>query len=429
MGLFSRVAHNFMEGQRVQDEALSFIEHKVYERYGIRIDKNNSDPEARCTYLYDAVGFTPKTLNSIGSWGNAFFVRHNYPVMCLYDGTEDYKLDPDDHSKKLDGTASDISDSSYGGNAMAAFDCPIWMKFYEDENYTYFEVASEKLDDDFVDWPYIRANGTHASKIYYPMFEGTIIDSKLRSIAGVKASSNTTASEEQTAALANGTNWSIGDWSHHLWLTVLMTLMGKSTNVQATFGNGNMSGGYSAALFKTNGACMTEGQFYGTTGSSDPMKAFFIENVYANRWKRTLGFYNINGTYYIKNTPPYTVDETYDGYTSCGSVPSSNNYLKNLRIANGNPVPNVTSGDSASTYYSDYFYTDNNQKNMLLLGGDCHFGAICGPWCVYVYYGASIRYWGIGASPYLACPEIDGNVLVDANDNTIVDSNNNAILV
>ena len=391
--------------QSEQDNRINTLFGLLSEHYGIKIAKNNSDPEARCTYLYDAVGFTPKTLSSIGSWGNAFFVRHNYPVMCLFDGTEDYKLDPNDHSKKLDGTASDISDSSYGGNAMAVFDCPIWMKFYEDEDYTYFEVASEKLDNDFVDWPYIRANGTHASKIYYPMFEGTIIDSKLRSIAGVKATGSTTASQEQTAAQANGSNWSIGDWSHHLWLTVLMTLMGKSTNVQATFGNGNMSGGSSAASLKTNGECMAEGQFYGTTNNSDPMKAFYIENVYANRWKRTLGFYNIQGTYYIKNTPPYTVDETYDGYTNCGSVPSSGDYLKNLRIANGNPVPDVVSGASASTYYSDYFYTSNSHNNMLLLGCGCSAGAVCGPWYVGVYVRASYRLWAFGASPYLVCPE------------------------
>ena len=392
--------------QSAQDNRINTLFGLLSEHYGIKIDKNNSDPEARCTYLYDAVGFIPKTLNSIGSWENAFFVRHNYPVMCLFDGTEDYKLDPDDHSKKLDGTASDISDSSYGGNAMAVFDCPIWMKFYEDEDYTYFEVASEKLDDGFVDWPYIRANGTHASKIYYPMFEGTIISDKLRSIAGVKATSNTTASDEQTAALANGSNWSIGDWSHHLWLTVLMTLMGKSTNIQATFGNGNMSGGSSVSSFKTNGDCMSKGQFYGTTNNSDPMKAFYIENVYANRWKRTLGFYSIQGTYYIKNTPPYTVDETYDGYTSCGSVPSSSNYLKNLRITNGNPISDLTSGASASTYYSDYFYVNASQNRMLLLGGGCFNGASYGPWCLDVTNRASARAWTIGASPYLVCPEI-----------------------
>lgn len=216
--------------QAVQDAAYAVLRQDVdylkkqrHEHYGLKIDKANSDTSARITYLYDAVGFTPAHMDytngkfEYGSWKNAFFVKNNYPVMLKNDGSEDYRLDPDDHTKKLDGTASDISDLTYAGNAFSCFDCHIWMKFYEDENYQYIEVSNYKLDDDFNDYPYVRGDGTIADKIYYPMFPGYVdSNSKLRSMSGVKASSSTTTAQEVQHAENNGSIWSIGSRSYYL---------------------------------------------------------------------------------------------------------------------------------------------------------------------------------------------------------------------
>ena len=83
---------------------------KGVKRYGMKINKNDSNPATRCTYLFDAVGMTPAAMNysagrfDFGDWGDVFFVKNNYPAMVRYDGTEDYKLDPNDHTKKADGT-------------------------------------------------------------------------------------------------------------------------------------------------------------------------------------------------------------------------------------------------------------------------------------------------------------------------------------
>lgn len=385
------------------------------EHYGIRIDKNNPDPYERCTYLYDAEGITPKTpTNGAGGWSDAFFIRNNYPVMCLFNGTEDYKLDPLDHSKKLDGTASDVSNSAYQGNAMSCFDCHIWMKFYEDEDYTYIEITDRQLDNQFVDFPYIRANGSRADKIYYPMFEGTIVDGKLRSIAGEKPQSGTTVAEELAYAQANGSCWSIGDWSHHLWITCLMMLMGKTTDVNSAFGRGNAVGGYTTDSFKTNGVCMTSGQFYGTyLDSTDSMKAFYCEQLYANRMKRTLGLYNCNFLYYVKNTPPYTIDEPSEGYTECGDVPvmpgQAQFYVKNLKCAGGTLLP-AELGGSGITYYACYMHTGTSVAqpiNLAIVGGDCASGGTynAGAWAMWMVRKPSYTSWRVGASVYLTQPE------------------------
>ena len=80
--------------------------------YGFHIDSSESDPSSAVTYLRDAVGMTPAHMDFTnskflwGSWRDAFF--HPRPCMLKSDGTVDYYLDPDDYSKKYDGTASDV---------------------------------------------------------------------------------------------------------------------------------------------------------------------------------------------------------------------------------------------------------------------------------------------------------------------------------
>ena len=377
-------------------------------RYGIRINKNDNNPYNRIEYLYDAVGFTPAYMDyangrfEYGSWKNAFFVKNNYPVMLKSDGTEDYRLDPNDHSKRLDGTASDISDLTYDGNAFSCFDCHIWMKFYEDENYQYIEVANYKLDGDFKDYPYHRGNGNVSDKLYYPMYPGYVdSNSKLRSISGVRASSNTSSAEEVQRAENNGSIWSIESWSYHLWFHTLLLLMSKNFNSQAAFGNGNMSGGSSEASFKENGLLNTSGQFFGYNTGSDSIKAFYCENVWSNRWSRCLGMYDIKGVYKIKMVPPYTYDATYGDYDSLENptVPAYG-YLKDLSFDNSYGfVPKAVGG--SATYVGDYFYSNNSTSSLLLIGGGCTSGAYNGSWYLDLDTSASSRGWNVGASLYL----------------------------
>lgn len=54
---------------------------KGAKRYGLKINKNDSNPATRCTYLFDAVGMTPAAMNystgafDFGDWGDVFFVK------------------------------------------------------------------------------------------------------------------------------------------------------------------------------------------------------------------------------------------------------------------------------------------------------------------------------------------------------------------
>ena len=436
-----RLVTNFLNGQDLQDDRLGAVKtdlDSIYrklgmEHYGIKIDKNNSDTEARIEYMYDAVGFTPAVMDytngvfSYGSWANAFFIKNNYPAMYKFDGSEDYKLDPLDHSKREDGTASDVANVSYNGNAMSVFDCHIWMKFYEDENYQYLEVSNFKLDDDFKDYPYVRADGSQADKLFYPMYPGYVdSNNKLRSISGVVSTGSTTTAQEVQYASNCGESWSIGDWSHYLWLHSLMLLISKNFDSQTAFGQGNSSSGSKA----TNGTLNTKGQFFGYNTTSSSMKAFYQENVYANRFQRLLGFYNDQGVYKIKMVPPYTYDETFDGYTTVQSptVPSSD-YIKDLSFNSSYGILPKTIGGSSTTWVGDYTSSNNSQTNLLLAGGYYSYGSYCGSWYLRLNYRATSANPYYGASVYLSQPATDYQAFFDSEDNLVMDKNSEVITV
>ena len=109
-------------------------------RYGMRINLLDSNPATRVKYLYDAVGMTPAGMNfagggfDYGDWGDIWFVKKNRPVMVRTDGTVDYELNHENHALKLNGGASDITKTSYGGNAMSEIPL-IWVKRWTQNNY------------------------------------------------------------------------------------------------------------------------------------------------------------------------------------------------------------------------------------------------------------------------------------------------------
>lgn len=165
----------------------------IYEResitYGFKIAKNDSNPDTRVTYTDDAVGMTPASMNystgvfNYGDWADAWFVKDNYPVALKYDGTEDYKLNPNDYSKKIDGTASNYNSTSYGGNMMSAMP-KVYFYRYEDSDYRYCKISDTKIDNNYQCYAHIGTDGNEKDYVYLPMFKGSYVSSKLRSIGG-----------------------------------------------------------------------------------------------------------------------------------------------------------------------------------------------------------------------------------------------------
>lgn len=236
-------------------------------RYGYRVKIAEPNAADRVEYLFDAVGMTPAHMDydrqefDYGDWKDIWFVRDNYPCMVRSSGAEDYRLDPNDYTKKLAGGDSDVTNQSYDGNAMAAIPL-VWVCRYQEGGYRYVIFCESQYDESYKAYAHTRPDGTIAKNAYHALFEGSMIGSKLRSIAGddVYPQSSTQASAELTAAQANGAKWSIRTWSLQSLIADLCTLISKSCNSQEAFGQGNTTGYYKNGV---SGEAHTAEEHYG----------------------------------------------------------------------------------------------------------------------------------------------------------------------
>ena len=384
--------------------------------YGIRIDKNDSNPATRMTYMYDCVGFTPAHMDftngkfDYGSWGDAFFVRNNYPAMVKFDGTEDYRLSKDNQNYKEDGvTASDVANVNYAGNAMSVFNCKIWLYLHEDDNYEYIEVSNIKFNENFYDYGYVRADGTHADKLYYPMFAGYKDSAgKLRSIADAVPWYNTGGTQNEiNAASATGSNWQIMDYAHKIVLNSLLWLMGLNDNTQAVYGTGKADGYVDDASQNygmiNTGTLKDKGQFFGYNDSDHEVKVFFIEKWWGNRLDRCLGLMSLLGVLKYKLTPPYNL--TGDGYIS---VPNytlpEEGWIQLTTTGYFGRIPKTVSVYS-TTYVCDYLRVNKTRQYAVALFGSCvGNNSQCGALAMNVDNEASRSYQVFGPSAYLIQP-------------------------
>ena len=247
---------------------------KQYQLFGYDIDQNDQNPATRVTYPSDVdnAGWEPMTVNQtsgeydLKNWKDAFFITNTRPVMLKYDGTVDYELDHSDQTKKLDGTASDISNTTYGGNAMVEFPKMYFKRWMDDDKTIHVRVSDQKVENGYVCYQHMY-DGIEIDKIYLPMFEGSSVSSKVRSIAGQTPMNTQDGATELTQIQANGEGWIFDDFMDKQMVKDLLFLLGKSTDTQATFGNGHYTGGSAASSLLKTGTLKSKGMFYGTSGN------------------------------------------------------------------------------------------------------------------------------------------------------------------
>ena len=389
--------------------------------YGIRIDKQDTNPDTRVTYLNDAVGMTSAYMDfvggsfSYGSWADIWFVKNNRPVALKFDGTVDYELDHTDFTKKLDGTASDVSDPDYGGNFMSEMPT-VYVKRWEDSCYNYIAFSDKQVNSDFLAQAHTNADGTVNSAIYLPMFKGwKDSNNKLRSLMGTYPTGNTTGTNEVTYASNNGTGWQIWDKAKIDLIMDLIMLITKSTNCRAKIGNGGCNTynasdttnyGKMKSGYETDGTTRSaSAQFYGSEGTEvtnygkHHMIAFYIEDLWATRADRCLGFNLVDNVYKVKMTAPYVLDSDSSYGTLTVAPPSSiEGWLKNVSSANAYGDVPTEVGASNTSGFANYFYKNASGIRLSLFGGSCSTGLLVGR-CWSLSYGSSVTSWNFGGSP------------------------------
>ena len=381
---------------------------KQYTIYGYMRNKNDSNPATCITYTDDAETFTAAKMNfdtgefEYGSWADTFILNSFRPVALKYNGTVDYELDHDDQTKKLDGTASDISDSNYQGNFMVGVK-PIWIYRYEDDYYEVVKFSDKKIDENYKCYANMNEAEEVLDEVFLPMFEGSNVSSKVRSIAGQAPMASTAGATEIAYAEANGSGWYLDDWSNHRLIEDLLYLLGKSTDAQSIFGTGYYTGGSSSTGLKQTGLLKSKGMFYGDNNNG-PVKVFWLENYYGDRWDRTAGcVYGTDGKLKVKMHPPYNTDGT--GYIDTGVTlgGSSGGYISESKMTEYGRLP-VTMSGSESTYIPDGVYFNTSQLNYALSGGACTYGLHVGPSALIVSYALSNSLWGCGPSVSYKAP-------------------------
>ena len=385
--------------------------------YGYDLVKATSGATARVSYPSDVdnAGFTPAAMNfttsvfNYGGWpstpGEKFMPQ---PCMLTFAGVVDHYLNPNDYTKKTDGSASKVADISFGGNAMMEWP-KIFVKRWEENGVYHFRCSDVKIDNDYECWCNYDRNNNEIDHFYTPIYFGSKDSSnRLRSISGQSNSVSTTAANEITYAKANGNDWYTEVLADRLLIQDLLVMMAKSTDCQIAYGYGRCKSSNSNAIGQ--GTMNTKGMFWGDDDQTSGVKVFGMENWWGNLWRRTAGYINANGTQKVKLTrgtkdgstaADYNTDGT--GYISVASATpagTSGGYISSMKTEKYGRLP-VTASGSATTYECDGLYFNNNQVDYALFGGGWSYGLVVGPFYANLNYPASDSYSNRGAA--LSC--------------------------
>lgn len=381
--------------------------------YGFDLTIADSNPATRVTYPSDVEnsGFAKAVMNfggafSYGSWpstpGEKFMPR---PCMLRFNGTVDYYLNPNDYTKKADGTTSDVANMNYGGNAMMEWP-KIYVKRWESNGVYHFRCSDMKVDSDYECWSNYDKNNKEIPHFYTPIFFGSKDGSnRLRSISGQSNFVSNTAQTEVTYAKNNGADiWYTEVLSDRELVNDLLTMMFKSTDLQATAGYGVCSA--SAAI--APGSMNTKGLFWGAGDKTSGVKVFGMENWWGNIFRRIAGWCISGGTQKVKLTrgtkDGTTVgDYNFDGNgykTISGVNLTRSGYISKMKTESFGRFPMEANG-STTTFEADQVWADSGNGYYASVGGYWYNGLGCGPFYARLYVEPSVTNASIGAA--LSC--------------------------
>lgn len=338
-----------------RENTFSLMPERRYQ-YGVKIDLNNADPETSVEYILDAVGKRPARVNletgefDYGDWADVGFVKDCKPCMLRYDGTVDYYLNPNDYSKKGDGTPSNISDINYPANAMVEF--PRWYVNLENkDNYLYIIITEEPLDSKSLANAFKRADGTIAPKMYLSMFAASLNSNNISASLDVQELTKTSLLNLQSQISQIGNTYFASSWSERDYISSLLILLSKSLNHKECFGYGPVT---ESAVKDTHSS-----MFYGRgKETDDSINIFHMKNWWGNPYvicgmAVTPTQYNQSIYMGIKLYPPYDEMEKETSYEDkfLVSTTSPINAYVGMLLLKDSKIPKTKNGASETTYY------------------------------------------------------------------------------
>lgn len=266
--------------------------------FGYDLNPLTADPSSRVTYpsAVDNFKYSPACMDFVkgvmnyGDWvGPAVDLLLPKPCMLTYEGEVHSYLDPNDYSKNIDGTPSEVSNPHFEGNAMMEWP-KIYIKRYEEgQNIYKFRCSNVKIDDDYECWCNYDRLDNEIDHFYTPIYFGSVIDGKLRSISGQKHNIGYSMQEQVDMASANGPDWYIETVADRMLINDLLVMLAKSTDGQKSYGNGFFSDGPTKGGAREDSGTMDDkGLFWGL--GYDGVKIFGMEHWWGNIYRRIAGW-------------------------------------------------------------------------------------------------------------------------------------------
>ena len=314
------------------------------ELYGFELDMNETYPGYKINYLgfYNEEFTEAKIVESYwfgnvtsrtfdyGDWGDAWFIKECRPCILNFDGTVECYLDPKDYNYSCtwnsDGTYTRGSqvdiDENCVGNVMIEIPT-VWIKvdttistqpkFYFANKQPIVDGSPDTTYHAYAHTVYdpLQNKEVVIPKIYIGAYDayGNTVGNKIKvySISGKKPNNTGNVSNNNIDSSASNDIWSILSFSDHTLITLLLMLIGKTTNLQSRFGIGSIptlsssgtypntpsgtgQNGYSSndpdhIGFILSGSMNTRGLFWGSSNKynhDDGVKVFGIENFWGN---------------------------------------------------------------------------------------------------------------------------------------------------
>ena len=380
------------------------------------------DPATRIEYVGVNKDFHPIQIDkttgeyNLNEWVSYPFLVENKPWMVNADGTGDYQLNESDYTKKLNGSASDVANTSYAGAGAFSWARKIYKHEHSigNDRYVYFSFTKK---------PGYYANGFKVGDeerpgAWIPMFYGTAVDGKMKSFAAGYPDGGKTTAQQWTAISAIGDNARFFGGALVETLIDLMIMFAKTTDLQSAYGTGNMSG-YDATDEQHHGtlenAVVGGGQFYGTSTGTALNKVFHslvlaTQNVYLRDPYEII----VNG--HVKVSKYYEYDLSGAAYLDTGvRIPNDGSAASDgwkypsvyKAVPEWGGVPIVPGSGSTALGGCDGVYESANQATITAVSrrfGACAYGAYGGPRARAWSNAAGSADWNYGCAPVLFHP-------------------------
>lgn len=332
---------------QVQTESGEWKTPGTYKYFGVKIAINNSNSESGVEYIDDAVGMMP----GYDSWKNSPIFNGIRPCV-VKDGVVQYYLNPDDLTKKVDGTAATITDTT-AGDVMIEIP-KIGYRFSTDGTNRFIWITNDPDAEGFC----YRAHGSEVEgdcdKIYIGAYLAYNSENKLYSISGVKPTANINLTNARAYAAARGNGYELFSFYPLTLLQCLYLIMYKDRNSQKALGMGFVTGNSAST---NTGGTNGKGACFGETTGKQQMCFLNVEDFWGNLWqwidglycdtsgnlKSAISSFNNTGTNYPYS---YAVTQGLD----------NGDYMRDIQGTNDSGFTFRRTGASTSTYYADYAY-------------------------------------------------------------------------